>query len=38
MQIRSAKSSLAQLLQKGSVGDDLWTRFTRAEKEIEEVL
>jgi len=38
MTIRSAKSSLSQLLQKGSVGDDLWTRFCRAEKEIEEEL
>lgn len=37
MTIRSAKNSLSQLLQKGSVGDDLWTRFCRAEKEIEEV-
>lgn len=36
--IRSAKHSLTQLLQKGSIGDDLYTRFTAAEKEIEEVL
>ncbi|KAF8473175.1 translocation protein [Kalaharituber pfeilii] len=36
--IRSAKQSLAQLLQKGSIGDDLWTRFVAAEKEIEEEL
>ncbi|KAI5786421.1 Pre protein translocase subunit Sec66-domain-containing protein [Peziza echinospora] len=36
--IRSAKQSLGQLLQKGSIGDDLWTRFTAAEKEIEEEL
>lgn len=35
--IRSAKQALAQLLQRGSIGDDLWTRFTAAEKEIEEV-
>ncbi|KAF8456221.1 Pre protein translocase subunit Sec66-domain-containing protein [Terfezia claveryi] len=36
--IRSAKQALAQLLQRGSIGDDLWTRFTAAEKEIEEEL
>ncbi|RPA84205.1 hypothetical protein BJ508DRAFT_412903 [Ascobolus immersus RN42] len=36
--IRSAKNSLTQLLQKGSIGDDLWNRFTTAEKEIEEEL
>lgn len=36
--IRSAKQALSNLLQRGSVGDDLWQRFTRAEKEIEEEL
>jgi translocation protein SEC66 len=36
--IRGAKSSLTALLQRGSVGDDLWQRFLRAEKEIEEEL
>lgn len=38
VQIRSAKQALQTLLQKGSVGDDLWQRFQRAEKEIEEEL
>lgn len=33
--IRNAKQALSALLQKGSVGDDLWQRFLRAEKEIE---
>lgn len=33
--IRNAKPALGQLLQRGSVGDDLWQRFLRAEKEIE---
>ncbi|PYH77818.1 putative translocation protein [Aspergillus uvarum CBS 121591] len=36
MQLRSQKQALAMLLQRGSVGDDLWQRFTRAEKEMEE--
>ena len=36
--IRSAKQALATLLQRGSVGDDLWQRFLRAEKEVEEEL
>lgn len=35
MAIRSAKPALNQLLQRGSVGDDLWQRFLRAEKEVE---
>jgi len=35
--IKQAKGSLQQLLQRGSIGDDLWTRFTVAEAEIEEV-
>ncbi|KDQ18040.1 hypothetical protein BOTBODRAFT_29355 [Botryobasidium botryosum FD-172 SS1] len=33
--IRDDKPALANLLQKGSIGDDLWTRFLSAEKEIE---
>ncbi|PGH33635.1 translocation protein SEC66 [[Emmonsia] crescens] len=36
MELRSQKPALAGLLQKGSVGDDLWQRFLRAEKEMEE--
>lgn len=36
--IRNSKSALSALLQRGSVGDDLWQRFQRAEKEIEEEL
>ncbi|KAL0639616.1 Translocation protein S66 [Maublancomyces gigas] len=36
--LRQAKGSLQQLLQRGSIGDDLWTRFTVAEAEIEEEL
>ena len=33
--LRGAKQPLSQLLQRGSVGDDLWQRFLRAEKEME---
>ena len=33
--IRNAKPPLSQLLARGSVGDDLWQRFLRAEKEME---
>lgn len=36
--IRNSKQALSQLLQKGNVGDDLWQRFERAEKEINEEL
>jgi hypothetical protein len=36
MMIRDQKQALATLLQRGSVGDDLWQRFSRAEKEMEE--
>ena len=36
IQIRNAKPALQTLLQRGSVGEDLWQRFQRAEKEIEE--
>jgi len=38
VQVRNAKQALSTLLQRGSVGDDLWQRFQRAEKEIEEEL
>lgn len=34
--LRAQKQSLQQLLQRGSVGDDLWTRFQAAEAEVEE--
>lgn len=33
--IRFAKTALTTLLARGSVGDDLWVRFQRAEKELE---
>lgn len=36
VQIRGAKPALQTLLQRGSVGDELWQRFLRAEKDIEE--
>ncbi len=35
LSIRSQKPALSTLLQRGSVGDDLWQRFQWAEKEIE---
>ncbi len=38
IQIRSAKQACSTLLQRGSVGDDLWQRFQRAEKEMEDEL
>lgn len=38
IQVRTSKQALNILLQRGSVGDDLNQRFTRAEKEIEEEL
>lgn len=38
IQIKSAKQACSSLLQRGSVGDDLWQRFQRAEKEMEEEL
>lgn len=34
--LRSEKQALSSLLQRGSVGDDLWQRFMRAEKEMED--
>ncbi|KAF3398245.1 Translocation protein sec66 [Penicillium rolfsii] len=36
MTLRSQKQALSMLLQRGSVGDDLWQRFLRAEKEMED--
>ncbi len=36
VQLRGAKQALQTLLQRGSVGDELWQRFLRAEKEMEE--
>ncbi|KAI9745232.1 MAG: translocation protein S66 [Claussenomyces sp. TS43310] len=38
IQVRTAKTACSSLLQRGSVGDDLWQRFLRAEKEMEEEL
>lgn len=38
IQIRTAKQACSTLLARGSVGDDLWQRFLRAEKEMEEEL
>ncbi|KAL7272350.1 Translocation protein S66 [Rhizina undulata] len=35
--IRQAKGALQQLLTRGSIGDELWTRFTAAEAEMEAV-
>lgn len=35
MQLRQAKPALQTLLQRGSVGDELWQRFQVAEQEIE---
>lgn len=36
MALRNQKAALAMLLQRGSVGDDLWQRFLRAEREMED--
>lgn len=36
MELRNQKAALAMLLQRGSVGDDLWQRFQRGEKEMED--
>lgn len=36
LQLRTAKPALQTLLQRGSVGEELWQRFQRAEKEMEE--
>lgn len=38
IQIKNSKQACSSLLQRGSVGDDLWKRFQRAEKEMEEEL
>jgi hypothetical protein len=38
IQVRTAKQACSTLLQRGSVGDDLWQRFLRAEKEMQEEL
>lgn len=38
IQIKTAKQACSSLLLRGSVGDDLWQRFQRAEKEMEEEL
>lgn len=38
IQIRSSKQALTTLLARGSIGDDLWQRFLRAEKEMEDEL
>jgi translocation protein SEC66 len=37
-QIKNAKQACSSLLQKGSVGDDLWQSFQRAETEMTEEL
>ncbi|GAB7341537.1 hypothetical protein MBLNU457_7752t1 [Dothideomycetes sp. NU457] len=36
IQVRNAKPALQALVQRGSVGDELWQRFLRAEQDIEE--
>lgn len=36
MLLRNQKAALQQLLQRGSVGDELWQRFLRAEAEMQE--
>ena len=38
VKIRTAKQACQSLLERGSVGDELWQRFQRAEKEMEEEL
>ena len=38
IQIKTAKQACGALLARGSVGDDLWQRFERAEKEMDEEL
>lgn len=35
VQLRQAKPALQTLLQRGSVGEELWQRFQRAEQEME---
>lgn len=36
VQLRTSKDALQRLLQRGSVGEELWQRFQRAEKEMED--
>ena len=36
LEIRSRKQALATLLQRGVVGDEIWQRLLRAERELEE--
>ncbi|EME79068.1 uncharacterized protein MYCFIDRAFT_121946, partial [Pseudocercospora fijiensis CIRAD86] len=36
VQLRSSKAALQTLMQRGSIGEDLWQRFLRAEREMEE--
>ena len=36
LQLRTSKPALQTLMQRGSIGDELWQRFLRAEKEMEE--
>jgi translocation protein SEC66 len=36
VKLRASKPALQSLLQRGSVGDELWQRFLREEKEMEE--
>lgn len=36
LSLRTAKPALNTLIQKGSIGEDLWQRFQREEKEMEE--
>lgn len=35
LELRNSKQALSTLLQRGAVGDELWTRFQLAEKELE---
>jgi translocation protein SEC66 len=35
IQLRGSKAALQSLVQRGSVGDELWQRFLRAEQEME---
>ena len=35
LHLRTSKNALQSLMQKGSVGDELWQRFQRAEQEME---
>jgi translocation protein SEC66 len=33
--VRNAEQALQQLLQRGSVGDEVWERFLRGKEEVE---